>query len=611
MDFDSKALNEVKELCDELVQTNSKRNDIFTAMDNLYWMEWGDEGSVSQKIPNVKITRSPKARNDVMGAIRLMIATDPLIAVPHDINNAQAKEKANKIEKFCKAVLFAGGRVAGDPLHYDVVRSALLYDTVNIAINSTKDMLAMASDSAPAIKRRIEEVQKRTPFLLEVLPPKGCYAVRDNLGLVTFHRRVETTVNAVRETFGKAGETALNSNKSKKAHGKFDVITLCDYYDLKDRVVWLDGYETPIIQEEHGLPFIPIVSQTVSGSKLFDLPEKQHEPFLYTLYRSGLVDRQNLILTVLYTMIFSVGANPMFVDYLIDPDNPHPVDYSVPGGTVHYRVGERRDAMNKEVIDPSLLQGWDIAGDLEMQSTIYRQALGEPLGGNAPFSSVALLAQAGRLPLVSPQKKAGWAIGEALEIVLKWLKSDNQSAKARFEKDDVELRPDDIPDQLDIDVALEVALPQDRLQSANAANMLAQGDNPLVSRKWVLENVLNVGQPEDEFRAIWNERASELFYRRFVNEQLAQIAQMEQMAMQPGQAGGMPGAPGGMPPMGPPPGQGMPPNMMPPMGGPMPQPGMPNMGTPPQPGMPQRNVMPPEEPIPPMPPPIGRGQVPG
>lgn len=609
--FDIKALKQVQEHCGDLVQANSKRNEIYKEMENLYWMEWKDEGVVSEKLQNVKVTRSPKARNDLIGAMRLLIATDPLISVPHDTNNAMAKNKADKIEKFCKAMWFASGRVSGDPLHYDVVRSALLYSEVDIAINSTADMVKMASDSAPAVKRRLQKIATRTPYLFEVWNPKSCYPERDKIGLVTFHRKVETAVHEIQETYGKVGEAALRSKGNKQLPGPYDRVTVCDYYDLKDRVVWLEGYETPILQEEHGLPFIPVVSQITEGSRLFDTPDKQHEPFLYTLYRSNLVDRQNLILTVLYTMMFSVGANPMFVDYLIDPDNPHPVDFSVPGGTIHYRTGERRDVMSKQVIDPSLLQGWDIASDLEMQSTIYRQALGEPLGGNAPFSSVALLAQSGRLPLTSTQKKGGWGIGEAMEIALQWMASDKQTGRARYEKADVELRPKDVPDQVDIDVTLEVALPQDRLQAANTANMLAQGDNPLVSRKWVQENVLNIGQPEDMFRDIWNERASELYYRKFVNEQLAQLAQLEQMAQQPGQAGGMPGAPGGMPQMGMPPGQMQAPMQMPQMGGMMPEPGMPNMGTPPQPGMPDRNMMPPAEPMPPVPPAIGRGRIPG
>ena len=108
-------------------------------------------------------------------------------------------------------------------------------------------------------------------------------------------------------------------------------------------------------------------------------------------------------------MLFGVGATPMWVNYLHDPDNPPDVDMSRPGGTVNMRVGERREPMARQVIDPSILQGWDISQNLEMESTIYRQTLGEPLGANAPYSMVALLSQSGRLPLTVTQRKAGWA----------------------------------------------------------------------------------------------------------------------------------------------------------------------------------------------------------
>src|SRR4030042_6191357 len=194
-----------------------------------------------------------------------------------------------------------------------------------------------------------------------------------------------------------------------------------------------------------------------------------------------------------------------------------------------------------------------------MQSTIYRQALGEPVSSSTPYSSYALMSQSGRLPLLSTQRLCSNGIAEASEIALKWLKDEGNSAKAQYESLEQELSPGDIPDLIDIKVQLEIELPQDRLQMANAANMLAQGDNPLLSKRWVRENVMNVGQSSDMDKEIWDENTANIFYRKYVMKTLAELAQLEQMAMQPPQSMAR-GLPGSTPMPGVGPGGAMPPN---------------------------------------------------
>ena len=88
------------------------------------------------------------------------------------------------------------------------------------------------------------------------------------------------------------------------------------------------------------------------------------------------------------------------------------------------------------------------------------------------------------------------------------------------------------------------------LQAANAANMLAQGEDPMVSHRWAQENVLDIGQSEDMQKEIWNEKAQNIFFQKFMYQNLMELAQMKQAAMQPGNAGGIPGAPAGQAPMG-------------------------------------------------------------
>lgn len=130
-----------------------------------------------------------------------------------------------------------------------------------------------------------------------------------------------------------------------------------------------------------------------------------------------------------------------------------------------------------------------------------------------------------------------------------------------------ELAPEEIPEYFEIETKLDISLPQDQLQSANIAGMLASGDDPLMSKTWVRENILGIGQPDDEQGKVWDEQAATLYFRKFQLDQMARIKQLEQIAMQPEQPPMPPGQPGpGMEPPLPQPGmepqlQGLPPEM--------------------------------------------------
>jgi hypothetical protein len=560
---------QIKQHAAELKAHYMLRNTMFNSMEDMYHLKWEERASVVRAIENVKVTLSPRPRNAVLGAIRLLTATDPQWSVPRSINSEKAVQQADKIEKFLQQMWFAAGRIKGDPIHYDVVRSAMLYSEIHIGINSTAELLEHAKRSNIAYRKRLEKLAERTPFLFEVYNPATGYAERDITGLTAFYRSTDIMVRQFKNNWGAMAEKALTSSPGTAKLSPYDTVTLHDFYDLENRHVWIDSADAPVYQGAHGLAAIPIVSQVVEGSGLFDKPEDQREPFLLSLFRSGLWNRQNLMLTIWYTMLFGVGANPMFVEYLLDPENPPEVDYSIPGGAIRYRAGERREPMARQIIDPSMQTGWTIADELGTESTLYRQALGEPLGANAPYSSVALLSQSGRLPLNTPQRKASWAIGEAAEIALEMMKTDGRSGKVVHEGTSLELKPEDIPDTLEIVAKLDIALPQDRLTMSQIAATLSQGDDPLTSKSWVRENILNIGQSAEMTEAIWDEQTTNTFYRKFIMEQLAELAQVEQMAMQPGAASGIPGAPGPTPPPGGfmPPGQGAPPMYQPPPGG--------------------------------------------
>jgi len=513
------AIADIKDIvsrANDLKSYHSGQDKIFDGMESMYFMRDPDEEKLKRSMDDVKLTISPDARNALVGAQRLLVATDPVFRVTSHMDERQS----SAIEMACDAMWNGSGKVNGTPVHYDLVLSGLLYDRVHLAVTSTADLVEASSKRSKAYKARAEAIARRTPFLFECWNPRECYPLFDRQGLAAHLRSVEITVADVRGSYGDVA--GLGKYRST------DKVTLNEWWDLEYHVVWIDGVEDPLINAQHGLAAIPIVVGYVNGStSLFVKPEDQLQPFLYTLWQSYLWNRQNLAMTVMYSMVAKIGANPMMVFKTGQADRELDIKYDDPGGVVKIYANEELYPLQKMAIDPSIPEALRMADEKGTESTIYRQALGQSLGGNAPYSSVALLSQAGRLPLISPQKRIGWVIGRVMELVYAWMKSDNAVRKYG----DDEIVPADIPDDLEIECSLDIAMPQDYIQSAQLALALAGGDRPLASMEWTRDKVLKIGQNAKVQKQIWNEQGQDMKFKMYIQDMMQQ-AQAREAAMQ-------------------------------------------------------------------------------
>lgn len=502
----------------------STRNQQLQEIQKMFLMEW-DKKPVQ---PNLKYTISPTARNAALGAARLLYASDPVFSVPHDKNDATLREKFSPIEKAAAALWDANTKIRGTPAHKDIALSAVLYGEVHAGVTSTEDLLLRAQGTQDkATIARLTRISKQTPYLFEVYDPLTGYPERDSAGMTGYYREQAIEAGKVLSIWGKLAED--QGLKDRKA-----VVTYCDWWDDAYHIVWILGKGDPLLMEEHGLPVVPIVAITVDGSELFSKPEQASQPFLYTLYKSGMWERENLMLTMMYSNMFAIAANPTFASISND-ETGLSVDWSVPGGVISMRPGEDFRQVVKSAIDPEMFRAWEIAQSQAGASTIYPQTLGEPVGGNAPYSMVALLHQAGRLPLVGPQKLGGLAVASLMEIAFKLWYAKGGTNVIASTKGAMTLKKADIPEDLIIDARLEVDMPMDDRQNAVVATQLSGGLDPLSSKRFARENYLHMGQSEDMQLEIWAERQS---------EQAFQIGMQRdaQKALQPQQTG-----PGQMP----------------------------------------------------------------
>ena len=157
-----------------------------------------------------------------------------------------------------------------------------------------------------------------------------------------------------------------------------------------------------------------MVCSVMEGTSLLTRKaQEKRQPFLYADWKSKMHKRRNMLLTVQYSNIFALGANPQFIYSSNDTTKDSPiVDYTVPGGLIKLAPGEGYSQLAKQAVDPSLLQGYDLAERKGTESTMYRQALGESPTTATAFSTVSLLSQSGRLPLVMYQRMLSDAVGK-------------------------------------------------------------------------------------------------------------------------------------------------------------------------------------------------------
>ena len=530
--FDDNEFAQVKDHAAQMRSDDGARDTMFDSIDEMYLMTWSGKGGKKWKSAEVKV--SPDARNAALGAVRLLVATDPIFNV---INSTESQEAVEKLESAVQKIYDAAGRAAGNPIHYDALLSAVLYSEMHMAITSTASLVKAAEENGIGVERA-KRMEMITPFIIDVWNPKDGHAEFDYLGLTAYYREVDTSVGKLINTFG---ALVPENTRQRKVS---ETVKLMTFYDTVKTVQWID--DGVLVYREHGLPFIPVAVQYTEGSRLWNKSDESRQPLLYTLMKSGMWEMQNLVYSVMFTLIRDMGVTPLYAHTTpVGMDGkPLDIDFDESPGVVHLVSGEQfAPLINKGLIDPAVQQGLQIATQKGQESTLYPQALGAPVEGDSTFSELALLSQSGRLPLVSTQRRGGWGLSQVMEMCLAMIKADGTTVSAPH----IDLAPGDIPDYVQIETKLEVKLPQDKLQQANIAQMITSGDNPLVSNEWARKEVLNIGQSGDMDRQIWTERAANMMYQSWVQQQLQQQQMAQEQAMmqaQQGQAGmQMPGQP--------------------------------------------------------------------
>lgn len=501
---------EVVEHSQVLRDQYSERNKMFELFKHMYNMDW-NHGFTRKQLDTIKLTKSPTARNKVKGAWELLISQVPKFKVRSSVDDP---DRIENLENFVADMWKRAGKVNGRPLHHDIILSMLLFGEAHVGINTVKDFQAFNPDD-----KRVKRTAQRTPIIFDVWNPMTGYPEFDKFGLTAFYREVQVDKSWVRTNYaGLIDDPALE--RKLKGDG---YVLLKTFYDLEKYSVTID-YDN-IICCEHGLPCIPISVTMADGTNLFDRPEENRQPLLYTLAQSHLWERENLYLTVLSSNLFSLGVMPAII-YQHDMNSK--LNIVKDQGLLRFDIGKGESidfVQDKGFLTQEMQNVGQMYSDYINKSTVDDVAFGAS-GGAATFSEASLLSVAARLPLVATQEQCGAALANVMDIALLTLKE----RKINFKKEKIDFKYNDIPEDYEIECSLDMNQPQERLQRANeAAVILANG---LASKQWVQENTIGIENTGEMNKQMLDEKVEQSLIEYKVQALINQLQAKDQQENQ-------------------------------------------------------------------------------
>jgi len=541
----NKIFTDTVEFADSVKKGYAQRDANAKMYRDMYMLNWGKEDVAKKALPHAKISIHPLPRKAAQGAKRLMTATSAGFSVPSEYSQLSSDYR-EKMTRIANAIWWQSSKYNGIDLEEDAVLSMIIQDEIHIQISSTADMLNSHNNKDDPYYLEMKEIAESTPYLVEVRDPASGYPVWGRHGLRAYYWEESVTVEDLISRYGDKWKQTISPDLGAN-RSRFSNLTVCHMWDKIYRHTWLRGGTDPLVQLEHGLPIIPFVCTLGEGSRsLFSDPEDQRQPFLYTLDKTKVWDWLNVILSNWRTN----QALTLGVQFIHEGDGEVKIDFGEIFGSIEVPAGERFQLLaDKGVLSESDMVFYREAEQLGTESTIYNQALGEPLGKGEAYSKVALLHQAGRLPLVTIQRQTAKAMGEAMEKVFKWMRHDGESYKARLDNGEfVEIEAKKIPAYPVIKARLEIDLPQDQLSNANIFKQL-EGS---LSEEWRMENILSIENPKEERRRALKEEIKKQLGKIMIQDILMQMQVKNQQRLAGTQMGPPPNMPEGQrPPPGP------------------------------------------------------------
>jgi hypothetical protein len=519
-------LEKIVEVVQGMVDADKERDRLFAGIDDMIHFRWNLPTAI-RNLQWVKkfVTSDPY---DAVNSTRKVFASVAPKIKYYPLASTQAnKDKANEIERSLSWWLQNASRRGNSKIVDDIVSSAARYDEVTCQVVHLDTQARNTGMSSKSLR----QAKRNGPFAVLVRNPRNVHSQFSEWGMERVCEKKVMDTKAILAFWGDKAKKLLPFLNDEKNPCTTSV--LVDFWDLEQHAVWVipgseeTGKEPVVIMPptEHGLDFIPWVVK-VGGTNLDESPEYNHNPLLYSAYRTGQWVNRNVIETLVNSEAISHAAAPRLQSNTFDGEGVD-IEYGAPDRQVALKVGESAGQMVPPPIDQGLLQIGDRLSAAMSNSSVPRVLQNAEFPSGTSFALMNLATQSAVKSINPVKSLSEGALADICRQMLYWIDYAKVPETAMSERMADEgmryvVSPDDFdPENCYISVELTADIPTDRLSRMNAA---ALGVERLgYSREAALEDI-GVEDPQNMMR--------QSFYEGLLQNEIQIAMQNAQMSAQ-------------------------------------------------------------------------------
>lgn len=570
--------NEVLERAAWLVKVQRDRVALQQEIANVLTLDWNEE-AIKGKPDWVQEIKDPQPFNAIQTFVDVMAHDEPQvkIGVPEGSLHSEEMDLGNPEEMDALLASFGGGsgevgegnekekaRELGDKLER-VVQEIFVQNDLRLPTSLQRDELYAAFGLGMIVNKTADmrfggerwskyaaRNRGASPFYIRSVNPTQVYFEYDEYGLCeVFHRYLRPLKEVVR-IYGE-NVLGLGGLKAQDANGQ---VLFCEYWTNETRATWVENvYSTGDVDPEkyftnelvnggyflqapkaNGLEFIPYDVKIARGTSIFNRNNMVF-PHLYAGHKSKLFLRNNLFFTVAASLAFML-VNPQVFHETDTPENPVQIDFSTPG-THGIRKGDKITPLELR-ITPEFEKVMTLFAQKIEESTVSKVVAGQSPGGVTAAAGINLLVGGGKLTVTSVQKALGEGRAGTIRTLFNYMRAYAGFAGVG-EKSDLDiyargvfntLKPNELPDHIDISVKYEPFLPQDKaLAMQTWLTPVLQG---LISSDYFYEQVgvQDVVTLREQLEADKDRKQADMMYEQQVQQGIQQAQAEQQMQMQ-------------------------------------------------------------------------------
>jgi hypothetical protein len=492
-------------IADDMIAADSGRDKLFKGMERIFHCEWSLPSSIKEMDWVMPII-STGPRDGVKTTAKVLSALQPRIHFQPMQDNQATQAKAAEYERMIGYWWKqASKRRRGGNLAHDLVMAATLYNVIACQVIYIPYQKKLAGEIPGVAKENWTMAERYGPFAVRIRNPKDVHASYNDLGVRCVLYTQTMKVVDVIQYWGKRAK-GLKAAYPELQQQIENEVTVYEYCDAVDKIIWVQETGTELMNEPHKLPFMPWVYRA-GGTDLEEKSEFQYDPLLASVFYTKQWEVQNVVDSLWVSEVISRASAPRKRITGPDPEQGHKIDYGDPVAVEYVTSPNVGQDIPPATLDPGLVTISDKMDAAISRSSIPRMLQDGNVPANTQFATVNAVIQLANGAIMPYKELAQLGAADICEQMVRWVvfAGDAQMVYGTGKEDNGKtymMIPEEVNvDHLQIEVELKADMPTDRIQKINAATMAV---NQLgMSKQSGLEEIGVIDVETEERKNTW------------------------------------------------------------------------------------------------------------